>query len=786
MKKSYLSSIKILKQKIAFSALAFALPIALSAQEFPAPTQASVEHIRIQYVELHNVSESFIKSHIKLEEGLPYDQVKMDQSIRELYKTGKFEFIQSKVEKASDGKVDVVIIVQPKYRLDRISFKGNNQDLADDLKDELTIRTGDMLDEAKIKDDIEILKQYLVKRYYPFAKISYTVEKNAGTADASLLFNLESGEKLRINNITFAGNANVEEDDLRDVMKTDTWWTLTSWITGAGRYDENVFFDDIKKIRDYYREKGFLDVAIPHEKIEFDFPEDNRMSILIRVEEGRQYHIGKVSIKGNTLFTQEEILATAKIQSGDVFVPSKVDAATGAVEDYYGSRGYLSRRVIVERQPNLETNAIDLTFHVSEGNKAYVESIRIDGNTKTKNIVILRELALAPGDTFDLVRMRNSEARLKNTRFFNDANGNPQVTLSYEPTNIPDRYDLKIQLQEGRTGNLSFGAGFSSLERLVFYVELTQGNFDLLNPKSYFQGDGQKFHTRLQLGTKSTQALVSFEEPWIWERQLSGGVNLYYTESKYDSDTYNESRVGFELFLRKRLFELVEGKLSYTFENVGILDVDSDAPSQIQQEEGWRTVSKVGLTLTRDTRDSFIYPTRGSRFQLINELAGTVFGGETDYYRLEFRGSQYFKTYGEQVFSVIGKIGTVTPTEDNYVPFFDRYFLGGPNWMRGFDYREVGPDENEEPIGGNSMATFSLEYSVPLFHPIRFAVFYDWGFVNSNDWDFSASNYNDNWGIGIRMLIMGAPLRLDLAFPITTDDWNDQSSQFYFSFGSQF
>ena len=426
-----------------------------------------------------------------------------------------------------------------------------------------------------------------------------------------------------------------------------------------------------------------------------------------------------------------------------------------------------------------------MNFEIQEGNQTYLESVSIEGNETTKNIVILRELALRPGEVFDSVRMKNSESRLRNTQFFDS------VMLSPQKTNIPDRKDLMISVKEGRTGNVSFGAGFSSLEEISFNLELSQSNFDLFNYKSFFQGDGQKFRLRLSIGSVSNNSVLSLEEPWLFERELAGGFELFRSETNYNSSYYDELRSGFDLYLRKRLFGFIVGKLSYRLENVKIDDINDSAPQTIKNEEGERIISKITLNLTRDTRDSFLATTSGNRVQFTNQFAGGFLGGETNYWKTELRSAQFFPVFKfqSQVVALLGRFGVVTPYSDEDVPFFDRFFLGGPDSLRGYDHREVGPVNSEsdnEPVGGNTYGMVSAEYSIGLFDPVRLAAFYDGGFVNVNKWDFSFSDYNDNIGVGIRMMIMGSPLRLDFGFPIQTSDHNDDSMQFHFSFGTRF
>jgi outer membrane protein insertion porin family len=455
------------------------------------------------------------------------------------------------------------------------------------------------------------------------------------------------------------------------------------------------------------------------------------------------------------------------------------------VEDFYGRDGYLDTQVRLTRKPNIQTSNIDLQYDINESEKFYVESIKIEGNTKTKSTVIIRELNLGPGDVFDMVRMKTAKNLLENTRFFEG-----EVNMTPETTNIPGRRNLKIAVKEGRTGNLTFGAGFSSLERAVIFAELTQSNFDLFNRRSFFQGDGQKFRLKLSLGSRSSEIVLAFEEPWLFQRQLALGFQVFRVSSNYNSAYYEEIRTGGEVYLRKNLFELVVGRLAYTYEMVDIKNVDPNASAIIRSIAGQTRISKVGLAFERDTRDKIISTTRGNYASLGLELAGGPFGGNVDYYRVEYRGSQFFPVFEfqDQVLALIGRTGVI----NNYgsskqVPFFDRYFLGGPDTLRGFEFRTVSPkDSFGEPIGGKTYGFFSAEYSMDIVKPMRFAIFYDAGFVNKGAYDFNPGTYNDNFGVGLRLFVAGAPLALDFGIPLTGDKHNKKGNQFNFNFGTRF
>jgi outer membrane protein insertion porin family len=746
------------------------------------------------------VSDQFVFSNIQLRAGMDYNPVLVDQSIRALYNSGLFEFVEVRVENATEGTVDVYFELVSKYQIGRIRFNGNekfrDKRLAREaeIAEDRTLETGDPLDEYLISLAADAIAAYYVKKGFPDVVVDYRISRNDQTGYATVDFDIQEGDDLRINDIKFVGNEVFKDRKLRKQLETKRHNWL-SWLTGTGKFDEKEFKEDLETLRKFYRDNGYLDSVVDEDLIDFVFKDDDELDIIISVDEGQLYYLGEMSVENNTVFTNQELLSQVKLEPGARFSPEAVDEAATAVRDYYASRGYLDSGVRAERVPNMDNRRIDVVFRVRESERFYLESIRVEGNTKSKANVIIRELALRPGDVFDRKRMEVSEARLDNTSYFED------VRLSPENTNIPGRKDLNVTVREGRTGNFTFGAGFGSVESAVVYFELSQGNFDLFNWRSGFQGDGQKFRFRASLGTESNQVVIAFIEPWLFEQRLEFGVELFRSESDYNSAEYNELRTGFELHLRRRLFELVEGRLSYRLELVEIFDVAGDpntidnndgVPDVFERAEGEDLVSKVGLTFLRDTRNSLLFTRKGNRTTLLNEVAGL--GGDVHYYKFDFRAAQFFPTFDllEQSFSVIARAGTVAPWGNSeIVPFYDRFYLGGPDTLRGFDFRDVGPRDTDlsardESVGGNTYSMVSFEYLFRVAEPLGLVVFYDWGFVNEDEFDFSASDYADNWGVGARILLMGSPLQLDLGIPITSPDGADDGTQFNFSFGTRF
>jgi outer membrane protein insertion porin family len=661
------------------------------------------------------------------------------------------------------------------------------------------------MDEATLKSDLSLLKERYLEKGYWNSIIDSQIIRDGKSENVSILYKIVEGDKRTISKILFAGNKSIPASDLLDDIETAPWRFWRFW-SKRSKYRPEILEEDLEKLRAYYRNKGFLDVKIDQSGVLLKTVGKNKLVLTITVQEGDRSFFGKQSIVGNVSINTDELLFLKKhesgIEQGEPYSPELLREETTRLRKKYGEKGYLDARVIVNRRPNLETKQIDLRFEITENNKFTVNSIEVRGNDKTKTIAIVRELALSPGDTFDLVRMETSEARLRNTRFFEKVSLDDQPIQTNDPELQKSKRNLVVDVEEGRTGHVSFGVGFSTLEKAMMFAEFRQGNFDIMKWRSphRLQGDGQKFRLRLKLGSRSNEARLALEEPWFLNRRIAAGFEVFREKSDYYSSYYDEMRAGFEIYFRKRLFELVEGRAFYGYEDVLIDDIDPNSPFFIRKDansdgEIKKVISKVGLTLSRDTRDSILFPSEGSILSLRKELAGGIFGGDADYGRLEIQGARFIQTFRpmEQILSFSGRTGTLGRLNGKKadVPFFERFFLGGPYNLRGWDYRDAGVDPLQgEPEGGNSYTYASLEYTFKVADPLRLALFYDGGYLRSGDFKLLPGNdhegWHDNWGLGLRIMVMGMPLRLDLGVPISDPSETGGSPQFHFSGGSRF
>ncbi len=757
-----------------------------------------VARIQIKHVGPAATGDNYIKAQIRLKPGDPYTPSATDDDIRNLYSTGLFYNIQI-TEEMEPGGVVLTYILQGKPRLTEITIQGNKALKTSKLMKKVTSKPGEPLDERKLFMDARAMQELYEKKGYPGTQVKYVRYIDDAAGRGTVVFEVTETPKIKITEVDFVGAEAFPEKKLRKVIKTRKRWWL-SWLTGSGRFKEEQFEQDKTKLEDFYLDQGYLDFEIKN--VRFQSPTTNTLVIQFDLSEGTQYEVGTVEVVGPKIFPTNTIEALLKQGPGSTFTPGGLRRDVQAIEDFYGSKGYIdvttsSRNLGVERIPNTETGTIDLRYNITEGQKSYIEKIEIRGNTKTKDKVIRRELAVSPGEVFDSVGIKISRARLEGLDYFS------KVDLRPEPTTIPNRKNLIVGVDEKNTGNMSMGAGFSSVDALVGFVEFTQANFDIARPPS-FQGGGQKLRLRLQLGTSRQDYTMQFIEPWFLGRKLEFSLDLFYRELGYQSvqGLYDESRGGGRIGFRRPLWnDFFIGGIGYTLENVGIINVDENAPTSIQDEKGFSLLSEVAASLSYDTRRGLGLPSHGQKTELIGSVTGGPFGGSQDFYKAEIRSAWYFPGFFKgHVLELVGRTGVAQEfggTDD--VPFYEQYYLGGLYTLRGYEYRGVGPREptqdgsDYEPIGGKTYWFGSAEYSIPIIERLRLAVFYDIGMVYPDAFSFTPQPslgpgyntgvYNDDWGIGVRINLPIGPLRLDYAIPITHDEYNGGSGRFQFGVG---
>ena len=734
-----------------------------------------IRAIEVEYTGPASISRERILAQMRTKVGQPYSNEIVQEDIKALYRTGYIRNVRIFAQPQGDG-LKVIVAVQTRAIVREIEIIGAERIKPKRLRKEIKVSLNHAVDEQQLEEAREKIIEVYQGHGFNDVNVQFRVDpidEKRGTA--RVVFTVNEGAKGAISQVRFEGNAHISERTLRKQMKT-RGRTLIYFVDKTGRLDEVQLEQDLDKIREYYQNHGFIDVEI--KEVRKDRTQKGPMIITIVISEGPQYHVRKLTISGYEHSTEAKVRAFLKLKEGSVYSPKQLRDDAKAVADAYGSGGYVDLVITPEGTP-AGPALIDVHYTIEEGARSFVNRVNIEGNTRTKDKVIRREVLVAPGDVFNTVRVDTTKKRLENLGYF------AKVETYPEETDIPGRKDLTILVQEKRTGSLSFGGGFSTVDKLVGFAELTQGNFDLFNWPS-FTGGGQKFRLRLQYGTERKDFILTITEPYFLDRRLALTGQAFYTEANYLSADYDQRNYGFMFELRKPINTYTYGTLGYTLQNVEIFNVAASSPEFILLQSGTFTESKVFSSLVFDSRDNPLLSHRGQRITFSPSIAGGFLGGDTQIYALDLEGSQYFHLPKDTILLLNGEIATVSQWgSGSEVPIFERLYLGGSNNLRGFPFREVGPQENGEPIGGQSMARATIEWTFPIIEKARGAVFYDTGFDNTSAWSFGFNHMASDIGVGLRLDLPIGPLRLDYGYPVMRDGYHG-GGHFNFNVGYQF
>ena len=776
-------------------ACALAWPAALSAQALPSaaapssgveepalPSAAAgpvVRSIEIRFKGEATIDRERILSNMRLKTGEVYTKEKEEEDIRALYNTGDLLDVQIASAPVAGG-IKLTVTAEARAGLGDVEFTGNTVFSATRLRQEVELKVGGSVDDASLaKAKDSIIELYKAKGY-PDVAVDYAVAKGSTRGFSRAVFTINEGGRGILQNVVFEGASSFSYGRLKDVITSDNRNWFKFWDLKR-RVERSKIEADIKALEEFYQNAGYLDAKVTD--VQPQRVDEKNVNLIYRITEGPVYTVAAVAVAGNKLYQTADLVPVFQLEAGQAYslADMKIDLST--IADYYGSRGYADAKVT----PRLDKKAsgqVSVTYAIEEGNQFKVGKISISGNQKTKEDVVRRELTLAPTDEYNSIKINKSRARLMNLDYFED--------VSFMPVSSdlgPDFKDINIDLKEKPTGQVQFGAGFSSIDNLVGFMEVTQKNFDVTNWPS-FTGAGQRFRLGLKAGSRRKDFIMSLTEPYFMGQRLSLGGDLFYTEKTYLSDYYDQRDIGGSLNLRKPLGDNSDLRLTYTLQKVEIYDIDQDASEAIKAEEGDFLQSRFGGAWVFDNRDSFQMPTRGHKVMVESNFSGSFLGGDVETVSLSLSGQKYWKMPYEAIFSIQGELASVDTTGDaDTVPIFERQFLGGANNLRGFEYRDVGPrDNNGEPLGGNTLGWLTAEVTFPIVSKVRGAIFADAGFVNPDSWDYSTSDYNADIGLGVRvnLPIVGTPVKIDYGIPVTTDETNDKGGQFQFSVDYKF
>ena len=753
-----------------FSAFSL-LPSVASAQGVEGETITSIE---VRYVGPETVAKERVLANMRTKIGTPYSEATVEDDIRTLYQTGKIQNVRIFGEPQGNG-VHVQVILATRALVTEIEIDGAQSFKAKKLRDLIKFRVPAPSDAEKLEEGRQKIIEFYQRKGFTGVDVQMELKTDESRGTARAIYTINEGEKGAVVAIVFEGNTKFSARTLRRQMKTKAK-TPISFFDKSGRLDQAQLQQDLDSIREFYQNHGYIDIAIPEVRQERI---SRGVQIVIHLNEGSLYRVGKLTFQGQEVAKEATLRTVVKMRPGSIYTPKGLKDDVKALTDGYGAGGFVDVDILPQGTP-AGPGLVDLTYIITEGSRSFVERINITGNTRTKDKVIRREIAILPGDIFNTVRVETSKTRLENLGYFEKVDTYP------EETSIPGRKDLLVQVEEKRTGSLNFGAGFSTIESLLGFVELTQSNFDLFNYPT-FTGAGEKFRARIQYGTQSQVFLLGITQPWFLDRRLSLGGEAFYNNALYLSSVYRQRSYGFNLTLRRPLTPFSSISLDYLLREVDIYDVTLPASPEILSQEGNTLQSTISPSILYDNRDSVFLTRHGHRISFTPAISGGFLGGDVQTYGFNIEGSQYFLLPYDIILSLIGQVAVVdTWGSGTDVPIYNRLYLGGANDLRGFNFRDVGPkDSNGEPIGGDTLARFTIEATMPIIPRVRGAVFYDTGFVNPGPYQFGTTHLASDVGVGLRLDLPVGPLRIDYGIPLLLDG-NSSSGKVQFSVGYQF
>ena len=734
-------------------------------QPAPAPAGPPVLVKEVLVQGNRRVQEAVILGRVGVKVGTQFQPTRLAEDLRAIFALGFFDDVQLKVEDFEGGvKVTFVVVERPFVR--DIVFSGNKKLDTTALTEKIDLRLGTVYNPVDINRAAEKLKEAYEQEGYFEVVVTPETEK-LPDGDVTVMFRIAEGRKITIERVVIEGAHGVSADAIREVMATQE----REYFVLPGTVQRQKLDEDFERIVQLYNDNGYIQARVESSDIQID-RENASAVIRIVVVEGPQFRVGGVDVTGTAVLPVEEIKRRIKLAPGDVFSRSKLRESTKAITDLYSAIGRASADATPEIAQDIPNRKVNITFEIVEGPEVFVERINIAGNTRSQEKILRREIPMAEGDLFTSQKLARARQRLVNLNYFETVN----ATTTPGPTK--DRIIVNIDVVEKPTGIFSIGGGYSSQDSFIGTVDLSQRNF---------LGRGWEVFLRLRGGTQTQQGQIGFTEPWLFDRPLSAGFDLFNNRRVFTDYTVNS--LGGDIRLGFPWGEFSRVNFIYRASQDKISDVAPNASTNLLAEEGTHLTSLIGASIGRDTRDSVFEPTRGGNSSIGVDFAGVGFGDQ--WFRV-LASTSYFQPtpWLNHVIGARVSGGYSLGWGNDPVPLFERFYLGGANSIRSFKAQEVSPqDSSGTRIGGNIQLLGNLEYTVPLIFGIRAAAFYDvgnvWGPDIADGLKFDITDLKQAIGAGLRWVSPFGPIRIDYGVNPNPKK-GEKFGNFSFSVGSAF
>ena len=763
------------------------------------PSLQAQERVTLREVKIQGnlrVEEDGIRLHVKTRPGDVFDPVGVEQDVKSIYRMGFFDDV--KADLSPDGVLTYSVREKPYIR--EVNIRGNVQISREKIGAALGVGPRTILDRSKVSEGVERIKKLYSEEGYVNAQVDFAISVSENN-QAVVYLDIIEGSRLLIRKISFEGNRAFSDSELKGLMATKEQWFL-SFLTNRGVLERDVLTNDMAILSSHYYDHGYINHKIDEPVI---LRNRRGIEVVVRIDEGDQYRVGKVEIGGELIEKAETLLKKVQITTGQIFRGSRLRGDIATLSEIYSDKGFAFAQVAPITKINHEEKNVDIALVITRGPPVYFNRVVISGNTKTRDKVIRREMAAAEQELFSGDKIKQSRNALQRTGYFED------VQITTKKTDRSDAVDLLVDVKEGPTGSFNIGGGFSSGGGVIFTTSIADRNLF---------GRGQSIRASFNLGTIRQDFTLSFTEPYLYDTPLTLGLDAFNSEREFNDFTsrktgfgvrtsYPLKRLGLPFFRRTNndptyerseksyypLLEQMRGGVVYQLAREKIDDIDSGATQSIKDEKGTSLTSSLTPKLSYDSRDHFFTPTEGTRSSLSVKFAGL--GGDNRFLKSDVNSRWYYsfikdpKWGGTYTLALGGTLGYGVGFKERAngkknLPLFERYFPGGINSVRGFEARSLGPREGDDIVGGDKQAILNAELIFPVMeqYGLRGVAFFDAGQAFRESEGFDLGEFRRSIGVGARWLSPFGPFRVELGFPLNKKS-GDDTSLVDFSVGGQ-
>lgn len=750
------------------------------SQEIIGPIKEMFRVDSIEFTGNRKVESEAIQEKLGTRPDMMLDNYLLRKDLSRIYEMKYFEEVEA-FHKISGDKNILLFKLKEKPIIGKITFSGNDEINDDDLKQQIKSKEFNILDISTLKNDVLLLQKHYEEKGYFLALASYTIQDNKnGSVDVK--FKIKEWDKVRVKKITFLGNKEIADEELKNFMQTREE-TYFSFLSGSGNFKEVNFQTDVERLKYFYKTRGYLQINIQNPEVTAS--EDKKwIFITVRLQEGPQFTVNNISFNGELLFTDQEMMEKLKLKSGDIYNEENLRLDIQTLTEMYQDKGYAFANVLRTLEVVPGENKVDVVFSFEKGVIAYFGKIIMKGNTKTRDKVIRRELKIHEGEMYSGSKLRISKDNVNRLGFFQPESVIFNTITRKGTDNI---LDVEISIKERPTGQISLGAGYSTATQGFVQASVAQNNF---------RGLGQNINMNLSYSNRQQIYNVGFTEPYLFDTKWTAGADYYQTLSYFiRSFAYRKHggdvRVGHPIFEYTRLF------LTYRYEDNKVSDVINQGINE-KDENG--SGSSLQASIIRDKRNNIFEPSNG--YYASTALEYTGLGGTYRWMKGEAEGRYYRPVIGDLVLRTRVHAQQLFKTTSREIPRIEKFSMGGARNMRGFNLEDIGPRRRAFNTNTktndvfNFGGLFSLLGTVELEHPLikeaglKWVVFYDAGNVFEKRIG-EDDNYalRSNYGFGFRWFSPIGVLRFEFGFPINPkqDDIHKESgNQFNFDIGQLF